>query len=72
MRRENESDICGAVASLITERLPKAYGTKIRSEIQVITPSKKGAGGVEVLNAELQEKMNPPGKNKKEKSDVDL
>ena len=66
VRRERESDICGAVASLITERLPRAYGDKIRSEIQVITPSKKGEGGVLLLNPELQSVLNPPAKFKKE------
>lgn len=66
--RSYERDIARTVASLVTERLPSTYGRGIREGIQVITPSKKGAGGVEALNAELQEKMNPPGKNKKEKS----
>ena len=68
VRRENERDIASTVASLITERLPKTYGESIKSGIQVITPSKKGAGGVEVLNQVLQEKLNPPAKFKKEKS----
>ena len=66
--RSYERDIAKTVASLVTERLPATYGRGIREGIQVITPSKKGAGGVEMLNAELQEKINPPGKNKKEKS----
>lgn len=65
--RATERDIPGAVAELITERLPKRYGFDAKCEIQVITPSKKGFGGVEALNSELQNRINPPGKFKKEK-----
>ena len=68
VRRERESEICETVASLITERLPKTYGTNIKDQIQIITPSKKGVGGVEALNAALQEKMNPPLQFKREKA----
>ena len=68
VRRESEREIADTVADLITKRLPKAYGESVREQIQVITPSKKGAGGVEVLNNELQSRVNPPAKFKKEKS----
>ena len=66
VRRENEREISATVASLITQRLPKTYGNGIRGDIQVITPSKKGYGGVSVLNPELQQQINPPTKFKKE------
>ena len=66
VRRENEREISATVASLIMQRLPKTYGKGIRGEIQVITPSKKGYGGVGVLNPELQQEINPPSKFKKE------
>ena len=68
VRRENENEICSTVASLITERLPRTYGTAIKEQIQIITPSKKGVGGVEALNMTLQEKINPPLQFKNEKS----
>lgn len=68
VRREYESDIPKTVAELIMRRLPKTYGSSIREQIQVITPSKKGYGGIEVLNSELQASINPPAKFKKEKS----
>ncbi len=67
VRREDERDIAKSVAELITERLPKTYGEKIKDSIQVITPSKKGFGGVELLNKELQLHINPPGNFKREK-----
>lgn len=68
VRRENEASIADTIAALITERLPRTYGASIQDDIQVITPSKKGAGGVDVLNHELQARINPPAKHKKEKA----
>lgn len=68
VRRDREGDIAETVSSLINERLPKTYGKGIKEKIQVITPSKKGAAGVEVMNRILQDKINPPAKLKKEKT----
>ena len=68
VRRENERDIADTVAELITKRLPRTYGDAIREQIQVISPSKKGAGGVELLNNELQARVNPQTSFKKEKA----
>ena len=67
VRREQEGDICKTISSLISERLPRTYGTNIVDQIQVITPSKKGIAGVEALNSALQEAMNPPLQFKREK-----
>ena len=66
VRRENEREISDTVASLITERLPRSYGGDIIEQIQVITPSRKGSAGVNVLNAVLQERINPAARFKKE------
>ena len=68
VRRESEREIADTVADLITKRLPKTYGNAIREQIQVISPSKKGAGGVELLNSELQSRVNPKATFKKEKT----
>jgi exodeoxyribonuclease V alpha subunit len=59
VRRESERDIAETVADLIEKRLPKTYGIDIREKIQVITPSKKGSAGVEVMNNILQDRLNP-------------
>ncbi len=67
VRCENETEIPNMISTLISERLPKAYGKNIKNGIQVITPSKKGEGGVETLNEVLQARLNPPAKFKKEK-----
>ena len=66
MRRMNPEQARDLVVQLCAERLPKNMG--IRSdEIQVLTPSRKGAAGVYSLNAALQEALNPakPGKTEK-------
>lgn len=68
VRRENERDIAETVSSLVLERLPRRYGDFIKDQIQIITPSKKGSGGVEVLNSVLQAKLNPKSQFKREKS----
>ena len=68
VRRDSEQDIAATVADLVKSRLPKKYGKEIRDRIQVITPSKKGSGGIEVLNEALQRSLNPPSPSKAEKS----
>ncbi len=68
VRRERETDIAETVASLIEQRLPRAYGKGIKGNIQVITPSRKGVAGVEALNTVLQARLNPPTKFKKERA----
>ena len=67
VRREDERMISDTVASLVLDRLPKAYGESIRDEIQVITPSRRGYGGVDTLNKDLQERLNPHSNFKKER-----
>jgi len=67
VRREYERDIPKSIAELVLQRLPRTYGKSIIDKIQIITPSKKGAGGVEILNNELQSHLNPPAKFKREK-----
>lgn len=64
--RAGERQIAETVASLLCERLPRAYGEAMREKIQVITPSRKGGAGTEMLNALLQARINPPAGGKKE------
>ena len=67
LSRTREEDIATTVATLWHTRLPKAYGEEITEQIQVITPTRKGAAGTEALNASLQALLNPASINKKEK-----
>ena len=50
---------------LITQKLPK-YVNATPYDIQVLTPMRKGALGVETLNQILQQYLNPPSPQKRE------
>ena len=64
LSREDDQKSAAAVASLISERLPKAYGEKIKNEIQIISPTRIGEAGTVALNAKLQDILNPADKKK--------
>ncbi len=51
--------ICESIAGLCRDRLPKAYGVDSISQIQVLTPTRKGVIGVQNLNDILQKSLNP-------------
>jgi len=59
------SDGISYIASLCSERLPKAYGIK-PFDVQVLSPSKKGMAGVINMNEILRDAMNPPSEDKNE------
>ncbi len=65
--REESRRVAETVADLCANRLPRRYGEEIRRGIQVITPSHKGAAGTDCLNALLQQVLNPPAPDKREK-----
>lgn len=50
---------------LYIRRLPNAYGFKPQTDIQVISPTRKGILGTVSLNGMLQEAVNPPQLGKK-------
>lgn len=54
------------ISDLCAERLPKSYGFSPFSDIQVLTPGRKGILGTNELNATLRERLNPPAKGKDE------
>ncbi len=64
--RGSDREIAATVADLCRNRLPRAYGTEIVGNIQVVSPSRKGEAGTENLNRLLQEALNPKGKGKRE------
>ena len=65
IRREEPSAIINAMLTLVKEKLP-GYVEASVSDIQVMTPMRKGALGVERLNVILQEFLNPPSGQKTE------
>ena len=64
LSRPTDASIVPTVLSLLTQRLPKAYGKEIVENIQVISPGRKGISGTEQLNIALQEILNPPSSSK--------
>ncbi len=66
LRRESDEDIARTIADLCVNRLPRTYGERMRTGIQVITPSRKGRNGTELLNVTLQNALNPPAEGKAE------
>ena len=66
IRGEKAEKIFSDIAILMKEKLPKYLNIDPLS-IQVMSPQKKGALGVESLNRFLQDSLNPKDKNKAEK-----
>lgn len=66
IRRENQDAIISAMITLIREKLP-GYVHADPFEIQIMTPMRKGALGVERLNSILQEYLNPKSPDKAER-----
>ncbi len=65
VHREDADASIGAIKTLLRDKLPSYVGATVQ-EIQVLTPMRKGMTGVERLNSQLQEFLNPPAENKKE------
>lgn len=66
LKRYDANVIISVVITLIQKKLPKFVDAQ-PYDIQVLTPMRKGLLGVERLNVILQQYLNPPDKNKKEK-----
>ncbi len=65
--RQDDAQTAATIAELCKKRLPKSYGLTVFEGIQVITPSRKGDAGTEMLNSALQSAINPPARGKAEK-----
>lgn len=66
LKRQDANVIISIVITLVRDKMPR-YVNASQSEIQVLTPMRKGLLGVERLNRILQEYLNPPSADKKEK-----
>lgn len=66
IKREDPNAIINALITLVQDKLPGYVHAKTY-DIQIMTPMRKGAIGVERLNIILQEYLNPPGDGKAEK-----
>ena len=65
--KANANEGLSYILSLCKERLPAKYGIS-PFDIQVLSPVKRGITGIESLNTHLQSELNPPSKDKNEKS----
>jgi exodeoxyribonuclease V alpha subunit len=70
--RMSDEETSSTIVSLCAKRLPKTYGLTAFNGIQIITPSKKGVNGTEMLNNSLQAALNPSAPNKREKKVRDI
>lgn len=66
VHRNGADSIISAICTLAAQKLPEYVKADI-SEIQILTPSRKSAVGVERLNRIMQEYLNPPAPGKAEK-----
>ncbi len=67
MRRSSEDAVCSLIRDLCATRLPQNMGIPA-DQIQVLSPTRKGAVGTVNLNRLLQAALNPPGPDKKERT----
>ena len=67
MRRPSEEALTSLIRDLCTTRLPKNMGIPA-DQIQVLSPTRKGGVGTVNLNRVLQEALNPPAPDKKERA----
>lgn len=66
IKRDDPNAIISAMITLVQKKLPDYVKTQ-PFDIQIMTPMRKGALGVERLNKVLQDYMNPPDEEKHEK-----
>ena len=66
LKRADAAAAVATVVELCAERLPRSLGLD-PSQIQVLTPTRKGPCGTAALNAVLQAALNPPADGKPEK-----
>lgn len=67
IQKNTPEEIIETVTQLCINRLPKAYGFNPFSDIQILTPTRKGPVGVNILNNHLQQELNPSSPKKAEK-----
>ena len=71
-RRESPQEILETLVDLLCRRIPSFGDYDPVRDIQVLSPMRKGVVGVNNLNMELQKVLNPPKRNKAEKTSRDM
>ena len=66
MRRPTPESAAQTVAELYRSRLPQTYSIDPMTDVQIITPTKRGAAGTVELNRLIQQSINPYSDSKAE------
>ena len=66
LRRRNPDDCVETILELCAKRLPENMGVP-STDIQVLTPTRRYETGTQTLNVRLQQALNPPTSDKKER-----
>lgn len=67
MKRRSAETVVQTIQELCSRRLPENMGIQ-PTDIQVLSPTRKGETGTRSLNKQLQAVLNPPAPDKKEKN----
>lgn len=68
LRRKGEKEMLATIKDLCLRRLPSHFQScDVLRDVQILTPVRKGMLGCIQLNRELQQILNPPSSEKKEK-----
>ncbi|MBO8127144.1 MAG: ATP-dependent RecD-like DNA helicase [Firmicutes bacterium] len=66
LREADPRRVEALIKELVTERIPKTYQVDATTDIQVLSPMRRGIAGVDNLNNVLRDALNPPGPLKAE------
>ena len=59
MKNGNDSsDLVKTLSEMVSKRIPKYFNVS-RDDIQILAPAKKGYAGIDKLNEQLQDILNP-------------
>jgi len=60
IQTEDSDRITNMILTMVTERIPARYGLDPKTDVQILTPMKRGPLGTETLNERLRAALNPP------------
>lgn len=61
IRRDDPEEALRTVVSVVTDRMPKAFGLDPVTDIQILSPTHRGKLGNQTINAAIQEKLSKKG-----------
>jgi exodeoxyribonuclease V alpha subunit len=61
VEQDDPATVRDMIATLVCERMPRAYGLDPMREVQVLSPMHRGEAGTQSLNEVLRERLNPKG-----------